>query len=105
MVALVATSVPHLLRGNYAAVNAQADELVALAEEKGACSGRRPERESRLRGGPNRQRLEGNPPDHLRDNRKANGSNNVVAEGYPFWREPMRNSANSMTLGAALAKR
>ena len=34
--ALVLTSVSHYLRGNYAAANAQLDEVVALANEKGA---------------------------------------------------------------------
>ena len=32
--ALAATSVPHLLVGNYASVNAQTDEAIAMAEEK-----------------------------------------------------------------------
>src|SRR5262245_2138412 len=32
--ALAATSVPQLLAGNYASVNAQTDEAVAIAEEK-----------------------------------------------------------------------
>ena len=36
MYALNMTSITHLFLGNYAAANAQADELVALAEEKGA---------------------------------------------------------------------
>ena len=37
---------------------------------------------------------------------RVNGSNIVHAVGtYHIWREPMRNSANSMMLGAALAKR
>ena len=35
-----------------------------------------------------------------------NGSNSVYAVvSCRIWQEPMRNSANSMTLGAALAKR
>ena len=37
---------------------------------------------------------------------RSTGVNIVDAVyGYHIWREPMRNSANSMTLGAALAKR
>jgi predicted ATPase len=36
MYALAITSMTHLFLGNYAAANAQADELVAVAEEKGA---------------------------------------------------------------------
>ena len=36
MFALAHTSLTHIFCGNYAAANAQADELVALADEKGA---------------------------------------------------------------------
>ena len=36
MYALDHTSLTHILCGNYAAANAEADELVALADEKGA---------------------------------------------------------------------
>ena len=36
MYALAVTSITHLLLGNYAAANAQTDELVAMAEEKSA---------------------------------------------------------------------
>jgi class 3 adenylate cyclase/predicted ATPase len=34
--ALYFTSLPHILRGNYSAANAQLDELIAMADEKGA---------------------------------------------------------------------
>ena len=36
MYALLITSLTHILCGNYATPNAQSDELVALADEKGA---------------------------------------------------------------------
>ena len=108
MYALVYASLTHILCGNYAAANAQADELVALADEKGAAvlEGVRNDA-ARLRIGPDRQSLGCSPNDHLRDHRMAvNGSNSVGAVvSYHIWRGPMRNSANSMTLGAALAKR
>jgi hypothetical protein len=41
MYALVYASMCHIRCGNYAAANAQQDELVALAEEKAPSSGRR----------------------------------------------------------------
>jgi hypothetical protein len=31
----------HIFRGDYAAANAQAGEVVALADQKGSCSGKR----------------------------------------------------------------
>ena len=36
MYALLLTSQPHILCGNYATANAQTDEVIALADEKGA---------------------------------------------------------------------
>ena len=43
MYALCHTSLTHICCGNYAAASAEADELVALADEKGPCFGRRSE--------------------------------------------------------------
>ena len=40
---LLHASMTHIQCGNYAAANAEADEVVALADEKGAYSGRHPE--------------------------------------------------------------
>ena len=108
MYALAITSLTHILCGNYATANAQADEVVALADEKGALFWKALRNdEPRLRTGPDRQSLGRSPNDHLRNHRiSVNGSNSVDAVvSCHIWREPMRNSANSMMLGAALAKR
>ena len=74
-------SLTHILCGNYAAANAQLDELVALADEKGAVFWKAfGMTEPRLRFGPDRQSLGRSPDDHLRDHRIAvNGSNSVDA--------------------------
>ena len=80
-VCAVHASFTHIYCGNYAAANAHADELVALADEKGAlfwkaCRNVAP----RLRIGPDRQSLGRSPNDHLRDHRMSvNGSNIVDA--------------------------
>ena len=77
MFALYFTSLTHIQCGNYAAALAQSDELVTLADEKGAalwkaagmmCKG--------CRVGPDRRSLRRSPTDHLRAHRTAvNGSN------------------------------
>ena len=108
MYALALTSLTHLLCGNYAAANAQADELVALAEEKGALFwkawGRTVQGCVLAVTGKASDAVH---HDHLRDRcMPINGSNSLVADcGYHIWRKPMRNLANSMMLGAASAKR
>ena len=81
MYALFHTSLTHILCGNYAAANAQADELVALADEKGALFWKAlGMMHARLRIGPDRQSLGRSPNDHLRDHRMSvNGSNIVDA--------------------------
>ena len=81
MYALVIASLTHILCGNYAAANAQVDELVALADEKGALFWKAlGMMDARLRICPDRQSLGRSPNDHLRDHRIAvNGSNSVDA--------------------------
>ena len=67
--------------GNYAAANAQADELVALADEKGAMLWKAAGMlNQRLDFGPDRQSLERGPHDHLRDHcMSLDGSDTVGA--------------------------
>ena len=86
----------------------ESDELVALADEKGASFWKAL---GMLMQGwlfaLDRQSLGRSPDDHLWDHRIAvNGSNIVYAVvSIAFGEQPMRNSANSMRLGAASAKR
>ena len=108
MYALRPAPFTHIHCGNYAAANAQSDELVALADEKGALF----------------WKAFGmmNPRLHVGLTGKASDAVQMITSGitawrstgatvcvplcaYRIWRGPMRNSANSMTLGAALAKR
>jgi len=84
------------------------DELVALVYEKGAFfleSARNVA--ARLCIGSDRQSLGRSPNDKLRDHRISGHGNSIAYASvlYHIWPGPMRNSANSMTLGAALAKR
>ena len=84
------------------------DELVALAEEKGASylEGAR-NGVSRLALAADWQSRGRRSNDHFRDHRIAvNGEQQLVCRwSYHPWHKPMRNLANSMTLGAALTKR
>ena len=95
----------HAFCGNYATAKALTDELVALADEKGASFWKaHGMTQPRLLIGPDRQSRRRRPHDHLRAiDLPVNRSNRVHAVGTcQLWRGPMRNSANSMTLGAAL---
>ena len=79
--ALAVTSVPRLLIGNYASVNAQTDEAIAMAEEIAEVFWKDGSDSARLRVGPNRQGLGGSSPDHFRHRCiPINGSNSLVAE-------------------------
>ena len=107
MYALAITSLTHIYCGNYVAANAQVDELVALGGRKRrldwkavgmsvqgwlfALTGKAAEAVHTITAGITA----------LRSTGATFGSRST----YPIWREPMLNSANSMTLGAALAKR
>jgi hypothetical protein len=80
MYALAIILLTHDFCGNYAVANAQIDELVALAEEKGALLEGARNDESRSRFGSDRQSLGRSPHDHLRAYRvPVNGSNGVDA--------------------------
>ena len=107
MFALLNGSFTHMLCGDHAAANAEADELFALADEKAALPGRRVgmSMQGCLRA------LTG----------KASDAIHMITSGItafgqreqhsgrrytcPIWLELMRHSANSMMLGAASAKR
>ena len=94
--------------GNYATATALVDELVALADEKGSLYWKAAgmiERGELFA-------LTGKASDAVRMIAsgiaafRSAGQHAVFAVcTYHIWREPMRNSANSMTLGAALARR
>ena len=94
--------------GNYAAANALSDELVALADQKASPYWKAV---GMLRQGcvigPDRQSRGRRPNDHLRAHRiSANRSDTWITRSFCHtWRALMQNSANSMMLGAALAKR
>ena len=108
MYALTSQRLTHIFCGNYAAANAMLDELVALADEKGALylEGVRND-VARLPICCNRQSLGRSPDDHFRHHRvmRSTGATSVDAiVSVITWRKPMRTSANSMTLGAASAK-
>ena len=79
--ALAATSVPQLLVCNHALVNAQTDEAVAVAEEKGEVFWKAWGSDiSGSHVSANRQAVEGSSPDHLRDRCiPIKRSNSVVA--------------------------
>ena len=93
---------------NYTTATVDAAELAALADEKGA-SFLEGARNGSCKAGfwPDWQSLGSRPRAHLGDHRIAfNGSDGVgVRHTCHIWRMPMQNSANSMTLGAVLAKR
>ena len=97
----------HILCGNYAAAKAQADEAVALADEKGALFGRPVEQS--MQGCV--LALTGKASDAVQMITSAhcriavNGNNSLDRRcTCHIWREPMLILANSMMLGAALAK-
>ena len=105
--ALSHTSFTHIFCGNYAAVNAQLDEAVTLADEKSALAWK-------AFGMMHQGSL-------LALTGQASNAAQIMTSGisdggprdqhcgyrgiYQIWREPTRNSANSMMPGAALAKR
>ena len=85
--------------GNYARANALIDELVALADEKGALFWKAFGMMNQgCAIGPDRQSLGRSPNDYLRDRphsgqREQQSGCRCICH---IWREPMRNSANSM---------
>ena len=81
MYALFTAAFTHILCGNYATANAQADELVALADEKAAMFWKAQAMLTQgCRFSTDRQSHGRSPNDHLRHHRIAvNGSNSVVA--------------------------
>jgi tetratricopeptide (TPR) repeat protein len=104
MLALAYTTWTLIYRGNYAAASAQADELVALADEKGAMLWKA--------GGMIRQgyllALTGNASNAVQmitSGITAARSTGATLWICHIWREPMRSSTNSMRLRAAFAKR
>ena len=103
MYALVLTTLSHFLCGNYAAAMAQSDELLALAGEKGASvlEGVRND-DPWLRAGPDRETRRRSSNDYFRDQPHGDRQEQhcMCHCFYYIWREPMRNSVNSMMLGA-----
>ena len=98
----------HIFCGNYAAAKALADELVALSEEKGACFGSHRNDATKVV----YLALTGRASDAVRmissgiTAYRSTGATNLDAVVLIiFGDEPMRNSADSMMRGAALAKR
>ena len=80
MYALNYTSFTHIYCGNYPTANARVDELLALADEKGACFWKADGRLAEVAFWPDGQSLGRSPDDHLRDHRMAvNGSNSCSA--------------------------
>ena len=107
MFALSLASVTHILCGNYATAIAQVDEVIALADEKAALFWKV---QAMLAQGM-LLALTDKPDDAVQVI-----TSNVTALrrrerrygcrcGFHIWRVPMRNSANTTTLGAAWAKR
>jgi hypothetical protein len=96
MNALAFSSGTHLHRGNYAAANAQSDELVALADEKGASYWKAAGMNLRVYSGPDQQSRGRSPDDHLRDRRSTGTTLHLPSS--------LSSLAASMRLGAALAK-
>ena len=108
MFALRHTSLTRIHCGKYAIANAQLEELLALAEEKGAALWKA--------GGTIQQgfvlALTGKVAEAVRNDSPPGSSHGGQREQQyiyrcicRIWREPMPSSANSTTLGAALAKR
>ena len=108
MFALFFTRLTQIFCGNYATATKEHDELIALADEKGSLYWKAL--------GTSMQgclfALTGKASDAVQ--MITSGIAALRSTGTTFWmplslviswREPMRNSANSMTLGAALAKR
>ena len=91
MYALTIASLTHIYCGNYAAANAQVDELVALADEKGALFWKALGMMNQgCAIGPDRQSLGRSPNDHLRNHRMAvNGSNTVDAVVFVIFGESL----------------
>ena len=82
-----------------------ADELVALAEEKSPVMEGCWNVGARLASWPDRRAADAVQTITSGIDRVAvNGSNMSCRRGYHIWQQPMPNSANSMTLGAALVK-
>ena len=108
MFALTHASLTPILCGNYAAAKAQAEEACRAGGRK-----RRPALEgsrnvaARLAFAIDRQSLGRSSNDHLRDRRIPVNRSNICGcrPICHIWHAPMRNSANSMMLGAASAKR
>jgi hypothetical protein len=107
MYSLAHTSLTHFLLRNYVAADAQARQLVAVAEEKAPQRGRRGEglRKGRCWPKPARPRtqLTRSPPGSLRTDRRERQSG--CRFGYQNWRRPMRSLANTMMPGAVSTKR
>ena len=107
MYALRYSAASHFLCGNFVAANAQADELVALADEKGAVGWKGGG--MMLQGcvlaltGKASDAVDGLPPGiTLSDQREQQYFCRCIGR---IWPAPMRTLANSTMLGAALAKR
>jgi hypothetical protein len=107
MYALPWASFTQTFCGNYAPANALADELVALADEKGSVA---LEGDRNVQSGlcvvPDLRSRGRSPNDHLRTRCPVNGSNNVGAAVVITFDDSLCGTRqNSMTPGAALAKR
>ena len=100
MVALVVALLPHICCGHYAMGNLLADELVALAEAKGASLWNAVGRIMRGNVLKDLRRVQIPPDDARRLPQRRCG---YRGSHHP-WLQRMRNLANSKTLGAALAK-
>ena len=104
--ALFWTSLIEIFCGNFATETHEYDELIALADEKGPFTGRRMHIAARLSFGPDRQSL-GRGSNHQRPGLLHVGQQeHQCSRRHPYrtWQKPVRNLANSMTLGAASAK-
>ena len=80
-------------------------KLIALADEKGDLIWKTWQCCTRLRIGADRQSLGRDPNDHSGIDRCGQRGNRMVPLWLSYLAGPMRNSANSMTLGAASARR
>ena len=90
MYALATHRLTHILCGNYAAANAVADELVALADEKGALFWKAHGMMSKVGIGPDRQSLRRGQNDDLRDYCiSINGTNIVAANVFVIFGESL----------------
>ena len=107
MYALACHTLTHIHCGNYAAANAQSDELVVLADKKAAMMWKAT---GMLRQG-SVLALTGKSSDAVRmltaayPALRSTGATQLPRCDYRIWRGHMRNSANSRMLGAASAKR